>query len=57
MVLFAVLNLIPVLFFLAAFGANVAWMVTIYLNRRLFAPKNMNPRLVPAWPARAEVKQ
>lgn len=35
--LFAVLNGIPVLFFLAAIGANVAWIVTLYLNRRLFA--------------------
>jgi phosphatidylglycerophosphate synthase len=34
--LFAVLNLTSILFFLAAFGANAAWIVTLYMNRRLF---------------------
>jgi phosphatidylglycerophosphate synthase len=53
--LFAVLNLMPVVLFLAAFGANAAWTATLYLNRRLFTPKNMNRRLARSWPARTEV--
>jgi phosphatidylglycerophosphate synthase len=55
MLLFAVLSLMPLVFFLAAFGANAAWMATLYLNRRLLAPKNMNRRLAQSWPARTEV--
>ena len=34
--LFAVLGLLPVVLSLGAFGANVAWIVTIYFNFRLF---------------------
>ncbi|MCE5309142.1 MAG: hypothetical protein LLG20_15995 [Acidobacteriales bacterium] len=32
----AVLNAMPAVMFLSAFGANVVWMVTIYFNRKLF---------------------
>ncbi len=35
--LFTVLDLLPVMTALAAFGANVAWIVSLYLNRRLFS--------------------
>jgi phosphatidylglycerophosphate synthase len=53
--LFAVLNLMPVVFFLSAFGANAAWIATLYLNRRLFATKKMDRRLDRSWPAPTEV--
>jgi phosphatidylglycerophosphate synthase len=36
--LFAVLGALPALLFLSAAGANIAWIVTIYFNRRLFSP-------------------
>lgn len=54
LLLFAVLGLLPLFLFLAAFGANVAWMVTIYFNRRLFLPrpsgrtKTASRRVLPA---------
>jgi phosphatidylglycerophosphate synthase len=35
--LFAVLGALPAVLCLSAVGANVAWMVTIYFNRRLFS--------------------
>lgn len=37
LLVFAALGALPVVLFLAAFGANVAWIVTIYFNRRLFS--------------------
>lgn len=55
--LFAVLNLIPVVLFLTAMGANAAWMVTVYLNRRLYLPNNSNQRLAHACAARVEAEQ
>jgi phosphatidylglycerophosphate synthase len=36
--LFAVLDLLPALLSLGAFGANAAWMATLYFNKRLFLP-------------------
>ncbi len=54
LLVFAVLGLLPLFLFLAAFGANVAWMVTIYFNRRLFLPrpsgrtKTASRRVLPA---------
>jgi hypothetical protein len=36
LLLFAVFGLLPVFLTLAALGANIAWMVTIYFNVRLF---------------------
>jgi len=53
--LFAVLNLMPVVFFFAAFGANAAWMGTLYINRRLFAPERISRRMARRWPAETEV--
>jgi phosphatidylglycerophosphate synthase len=45
LLLFALLNLLPLILFLGAFGANVAWIVTVYFNRRLFLPhKGSNRR-------------
>jgi phosphatidylglycerophosphate synthase len=41
LVIFAVVGALPVFLFLTAIGANVAWMVTIYFNRRLFSPKRL----------------
>lgn len=56
--LFALFNLLPVLLFLGAFGANVAWMVTLYLNRRLYLHnKAANRRLAARRPAPAEVER
>jgi len=46
--LFALFNLLPVLLFLGAFGANAAWMVTLYLNRRLYRIRPVNPSGHPA---------
>ncbi|MCZ2078143.1 MAG: CDP-alcohol phosphatidyltransferase family protein [Bryobacterales bacterium] len=37
LLLFAAVGALPVVLFLGAFGANVAWIATIYLNRRLFS--------------------
>ncbi|HET8546622.1 MAG TPA: CDP-alcohol phosphatidyltransferase family protein [Bryobacteraceae bacterium] len=37
LLLFAVFGLLPLFLTLAALGANIAWMVTIYLNFRLFS--------------------
>jgi phosphatidylglycerophosphate synthase len=37
LLLFAILGLLPIFLALAALGANIAWMVTIYLNARLFS--------------------
>ncbi|HOQ46744.1 MAG TPA: CDP-alcohol phosphatidyltransferase family protein [Bryobacteraceae bacterium] len=36
LLLFALLDLLPLFMALAAFGANAAWIVSLYLNRRLF---------------------
>jgi phosphatidylglycerophosphate synthase len=56
--LFAVLDLVPVLLFLGAFGANVAWMVTLYFNRRLFRPSQpAHRRLAARRPAIAEAER
>jgi len=56
--LFAVLNGMPVLLFLAAFGANAAWIVTLYLNRRLFTlGKIANQRLAAISPAQRGVER
>jgi phosphatidylglycerophosphate synthase len=38
LLLFAILGVLPLAMFLSAVGANIAWMVTIYFNRRLFSP-------------------
>jgi phosphatidylglycerophosphate synthase len=37
--LFALLDALGIVLFLGAFGANVAWIVTLYFNRRLFFSK------------------
>ncbi|MDX2152141.1 MAG: CDP-alcohol phosphatidyltransferase family protein [Bryobacteraceae bacterium] len=37
LVAFAIVGLLPVFFVLSSLGANIAWMVTIYLNARLFS--------------------
>lgn len=56
--LFAVLDLLPVLLFLGAFGANAAWMATLYFNKRLFLPPTRaNQRLAHRRPAPAEVEK
>jgi hypothetical protein len=56
LLVFALLGLLPVLMFLAAFGANVAWLVTLYFNRRLFLPKaRTNRHRVTTHPAPVEV--
>jgi phosphatidylglycerophosphate synthase len=56
LLLFAVLGLLPVLMFLAAFGANVTWLVTLYFSRRLFLPKaRTNQRRGTMRPAPVEV--
>ena len=56
--LFAVLGLIPVVFFLSAIGANAAWMMTVYLNRRLFIrEKSSNQRPVHHLAAQTEVER
>ena len=58
LLLFAVLGALPVVFFLGAFGANVAWMVTIYFNRRLFASKyRWRGEMTSGLPAPVEVKK
>ncbi|MFB3902050.1 MAG: CDP-alcohol phosphatidyltransferase family protein [Acidobacteriota bacterium] len=59
LLLFAVLNLLPVVLFIAAFGANVAWIVTVYLNRRLFltSKRRANRRLVARHAVPAEVEK
>ena len=41
LVVFALVGALPVFFFLTALGANIAWIVTIYFNRRLFSPKRV----------------
>ena len=41
LLVFALVNALPLFFFLTAVGANVAWIVTIYFNRRLFSPKRL----------------
>jgi len=56
--LFAVLDLLPVLLFLGAFGANAAWMATLYFNKRLFLPdRGTSQRLAHGRPAPAEVEK
>jgi hypothetical protein len=51
--LFAVLNQLKILFFMAVFGANAAWLITLYLNRRLFVPsKDANQSLAAVKPTR-----
>ena len=37
LLVFAILGALPLVLFLCTVGANVAWMVTIYFNRRLFS--------------------
>jgi hypothetical protein len=54
LLLFAVLGLLPVLLVMAAFGANIAWMVTVYFNRRLFR-RQAEPQLAQADEVIAEV--
>ncbi len=44
LLVFAIVGVLPVVLFLCAVGANVAWMVTIYFNRRLFSSNR--PRVV-----------
>jgi len=58
LLLFAVLNLLQVVMFIAAFGANVAWIVTVYLNRRLFLSNKPTSRhLVERHAVPAEVEK
>lgn len=55
--LFAVCNIIAVLFFLAAIGANAAWIVTVYLNRRLYlSRKPVKDQPAARWPAQVEAR-
>jgi hypothetical protein len=58
MLVFAIVGVLPVVLFLCAVGANIAWMVTIYFNRRLFSSKR--PRTIDVESvsvAAAELKQ
>jgi phosphatidylglycerophosphate synthase len=52
--LFAVLDLLPVFLWFAAFGAHATWIITFYLNRRLFV-KDGSPLVVqrPKYPLRS----
>jgi hypothetical protein len=36
-VIFTLIGALPLFFFLATLGANLTWIVTLYLNRRFFA--------------------
>jgi hypothetical protein len=58
LLLFAIIGAVPVVMFLAAFGANAAWIVTIYFNRRLFsAPRRGETAMSPAGGAAVEVRK
>ncbi len=48
LLLFAIIGALPLLLFLAAFGANVAWAVTIYFNRRLFSSRSRRGKTAPS---------
>ena len=56
--LFAVLGALPLYLILAAFGANVTWMVTIYFNHRLFLSRpSDHSELVPLRTTYGEVER
>jgi len=58
LLVFAIVGVLPVVLFLCAVGANIAWMVTIYFNRRLFSSKQRRSvELKSVAPAVAELKQ
>jgi phosphatidylglycerophosphate synthase len=58
LMLFALMGALPVLLFVATFGANAAWIVTIYLNRRLFSSKHRwRNEITPSAAAPVEVEK
>jgi phosphatidylglycerophosphate synthase len=55
LLLFAVVGVLPVAMFLSAVAANIAWVVTIYLNFRLFSSRRQRAGVVSGRRAPVEV--